>query len=144
MENKALVYAVLAISLGYLLVSAVPSQLAPQMFGESAGDSEMLKAPGSERGEAPAEGVATPATEPDGTLSGDAAESQGDVIASEDSALTATGPDGTFSGDVASAQSAASAAEGGSGNLVISVFGTWGFNLVIALGVYFIARRRFT
>lgn len=116
MGNKALVYAVLAISLGYLLVSAVPSQLAPPMFGESIEDTELLKAPGLERAEAPTEGATVPATD----------------------------PDGMFSRDAASAQSAASAAESGSGNLAISVFGTWGFNLVIALGVYFIARRRFS
>ena len=144
MENKVLVYAVLAISLGYLLVSAVPSQLAPPMFGESAEDPQLLKAPWQESGEAPTEGATAPAAEPDGTFSGDAAESQGDVIASEDSALTAAGPDGTSSRDAASAQSDASAAEAGSGNLAISIFGTWGFNLVIALGVYFIARRRFS
>ncbi len=144
MENKVLVYAVLAISLGFLLVSEVPNQLAPPMFGEPAGESEILRAPGQEIAEAPADSIAAPATEPDGTLSGDAAESQGDVIASDDSALGATGPDGMFSRDAASAQSAASAAESGSGNLAISVFGTWGFNLVIALGVYFIARRRFS
>ena len=44
--------------------------------------------------------------------------------------------------DTASAQSDASAAEGSSSNLVISAFGKWSVNLVIALGVYFIARRR--
>jgi hypothetical protein len=143
MENKALVYAVLAISLGYLLVSAVPGQLAPPMFG-SADDPELLKAPGPDRDGAPTEDAISPVTELDETLSGDAAESQGDIIASEDSAMTATGPDGTFSRDAATAQSDASAAEGNSGTLMKSVFGTWGFNLVIALGVYFIARRRFS
>jgi hypothetical protein len=113
------------------------------MFGEPEGDSEMLRAPGQEQPKAPAEGESAPVTELDETLSGDA-ESQGDIIASEDSAMTATEPDGTFSGDVASAQSDALAAGGGSGNLVISVFGTWSVNLIIALGVYFIARRRFS
>jgi hypothetical protein len=43
MENRALVYAVLAISLGYLLVSAVPSQLAPPMFSESIEDRELTR-----------------------------------------------------------------------------------------------------
>ena len=143
MENKVLVYAVLAISLGYLLVSAVPSQLAPQMFSESE-DSKRLKAPWQERGEAPAEGTIPPAPEPDETFSDDVAEAQGDIITSEDSALAAAEPGGTFSGDATSAQSDASAAEAGSGSLVISVFGTWSVNLVIALGVYFIARRRFS
>ena len=126
MENKVLVYAVLAISLGYLLVSAVPSQLAPPMFGEPTGDSELLKAPRPERGEAPADSVAAPATDPDGTFSGDAAEVQGDASAAQSSSDKAL------------------AAGGGSGNLVISVFGTWSVNLAIALGVYFIARRRFS
>ena len=126
MENKVLVYAVLAISLGYLLVSTVPSQLAPPMFGESTGDPELLKAPGPERGEAPADSAAAPATELDETFSGDAAEVQGDASAAQSSSDEAL------------------AAGGGSGNLVISVFGTWSINLVIALGVYFIARRRFS
>lgn len=116
MENKVLVYAVLAISLGYLLVAAVPSQLAPPMFSESAGDSELVKAPGPEHAETPTEGASAPATESDRTFSGDAAEAQGDVLA----------------------------AGGGSGNLVISIFGTWSVNLLFALGVYFIARRRFS
>lgn len=126
MENKAVVYAVLAISLGYLLVSAVPSQLAPPMFGEPAGDSEMLRAPGPEHAEVPTESPSAPATESDKTFSGDAATAQGDAIAAggtSDEALVAGG---------------------GSGTLVVSVFGTWSVNLIIALGVYFIARRRFS
>lgn len=126
MENKALIYAVLAISLGYLLVSAVPGQLAPPMFSESAGDSEMLRAPGTEQPEAPAEGESAPAAEPDETFSADAAELQGDASAAK------------------SASEEALAAGSGSGNLVISVFGTWSVNLIVALGVYFIARRRFS
>ena len=126
MENKALVYAVLAISLGYLLVSTVPSQLAPQMFGESVGDSEMVRAPGPEHSETPAEGTSAPAGEPDETFSGDAASAQADAIAA------------------GSASEEALAAGGGNGNLVISVFGTWSVNLIVALGVYFIARRRFS
>ena len=133
MQNKVLVYAVLAISLGYFLVAAVPSQLAPPMFSESAEDPELLKVPGPERGEAPVEGAAAPATEPDGTFSGDAPEAQGDVFSTEDAAAATA----------AEAQEGL-AAGGGSGNLVISVFGTWSVNLVIALGVYFIARRRFS
>jgi len=116
MENKALVYAVLAISLGYLLVSAVPSQLAPPMFSESAKDSEIVMAPGLENEEAPIDDASAPATDSDRTFTGDAAEAQGDVLA----------------------------AGGGSGNLMISVFGTWSVNLFIALGVYYIARRRFS
>ena len=114
MENRALVYAVLAISLGYLLVSAVPSQLASPILSESAGDRELVKAPGQENAEAPTDDAFASATEPDGTFSRDATEAQGDVLA----------------------------AGGGSGNLVVSVFGTWSVNLIVALGVYFIARRR--
>ena len=116
MENRALVYAVLAISLGYLLVSAVPSQLTPPMFSESDKDSEIMRAPGLEHEEAPIDDASAPATESDRTFSGDAAEAQGDVLA----------------------------AGGGSSNLVISVLGTWSVNLFIALGVYYIARRRFS
>ena len=116
MENRALVYAVLAISLGYLLVSAVPSQLAPPMFSESMEDRELLKASGPENAEAPTDDASAPASELDETFSRDAAEAQGDALV----------------------------AGGGSGNLVISVFGTWSVNLFIALGVYFIARRRFS
>ena len=116
MENKVLIYAVFAISLGYLLVSAVPSQLVPQMFTKSAGDSEMVRAPGPEHAEAPAESTSAPASELDETFSGDAAVAQGEALADGD----------------------------GSGNLVISVFGTWSANLIIAIGVYFIAKRRFS
>jgi hypothetical protein len=116
MENRALVYAVLAISLGYLLVSAVLSQLAPPMFSEFEKDSEIVMAPGPENAEAPTDDASAPATDSDRTFSEDAAEAQGDVLA----------------------------AGGGSGNLVVSVFGTWSVNLFIALGVYYIARRRFS
>ncbi len=126
MESKAIVYAVLAISLGYLLVSTVPSQLAPTMFGEPASDSEMLTAPGPKAAEAPNEDAAAPAAESDKTFSRDAETSQEDAIAaggSSDEALA--------SGE-------------GSGGLVISVFGTWSVNLIVALGVYFLARRRFS
>jgi hypothetical protein len=129
MKNKVLVYAVLAISLGFLLVSEVPNQLAPPMFGEPAGDSEMVRAPGQENAEAPAEGESAPVTELDETFSSDAATAQGD--ASDASAARSTSDE-------------ALAAGGGSGNLVISVFGTWSVNLIVALGVYFIARRRFS
>ena len=126
MESKTLVYAVLAISLGYLLVSVVPSQLTPPMYGESAGDPEMLQAPRPKPEDDSSEIVTAPSTEGDGTFSKDAAETQEDssaARASSDEAL---------------------AAGGSSGNLVVSVFGTWSFNLIIALGVYFIARRRFS
>ncbi len=126
MENKVLVYAVLAISLGFLLVSEVPGQFAPPMFGEPAGDSEMVRAPGQENAEAPADSITAPATELDETFSGDAATAKGDTLAA------------------GSASEEALAAGGGSGNLVISVFGTWSVNLIVALGVYFIARRRFS
>ncbi len=126
MKNKVLVYAVLAISLGFLLISEVPNQLAPPMFGEPAGDSEMVRAPGQEQPKAPAEGESAPAGEPDETFSADVAELQGDASAAR------------------SSSSEALAAGGGSGNLVISVFGTWSVNLIVALGVYFIARRRFS
>ncbi len=129
MENKALIYAVLAISLGFLLISEVPNQLAPPMFGEPAGNSEMVRAPGQENAEAPADSITAPATELDETFSGDAAEVQGDT--SDASAARSTSDE-------------ALAAGGGSGNLVISVFGTWSVNLIVALGVYFIARRRFS
>ena len=129
MKNKALVYAVLAISLGFLLISEVPNQLAPPMFGEPAGDSEMVRAPGQENAEAPADSIVAPAGEPDRTFSGDTAELQEDT--SDASAAQSTSDE-------------ALAAGGGSGNLVISVFGTWSVNLIVALGVYFIARRRFS
>lgn len=133
MKNKVLVYAVLAISLGFLLISEVPNQLAPPMFGEPAGDSEMVRVPGQENAEAPADSITAPATELDETFSGEsAADAKADVFATEDAALAA-----------AEAQEAL-AAEGGSSNLVISVFGTWSVNLIVALGVYFIARRRFS
>ena len=129
METRVLVYAVLAISLGFLLVSEVPSQLTPQMFGEPVGDSEMVRAPGQEQPKAPAEGESAPAGEPDETFSSDSAAAQGDT--SDASAARSTSDESLAAG-------------GGSGNLVISVFGTWSVNLIVALGVYFIARRRFS
>jgi hypothetical protein len=116
MQNRALVYTVLAISLGYLLVSMVPNKLAPPMFSEFIGDSELLKAPRPDHAETPTEDASAPGTEPNRTFSGDAAEAQRDV----------------------------EVAGSGSGNLVISVFETWSVNLLIALGVYLIARRKFS
>ena len=124
MENKILVYAVLAISLGYLLVSTVPGQLAPPMFGDSVGDPEMLEAPRPGRGEDFTDSAAAPKSEDDNTFPGDVAEAQGDTSPPRSS------PEESF------------VAGGGSGNLVISVIGTWSVNLIVALGVYFIARRR--
>jgi hypothetical protein len=86
----------------------------------------MLRAPGQEQPKAPAEDESAPAGEPDETFSADVAELQGDASAAR------------------STSDEVLAAGGGSGNLVISVFGTWSVNLIVALGVYFIARRRFT
>jgi len=114
MENKALVYAVLAISLGYLLASAVPSRLASPILFESGDDSEIIRGPAPESPGAPVEGTA------------EADTSRGDILASENP------------------QEESLAAGRSSGNLIVSVFGTWSVNLMVALGVYFIARRRFT
>lgn len=114
MENKALIYTVLAISLGYLLVSAVPSRLAPPMYAGSGDDSELMWSPGPEGAVTPEEGSAA------------ADSTRGDILSSEidqEESLTAGS---------------------GSGNIIVSVFGTWSVNLLVALGVYFFARRRFT
>jgi hypothetical protein len=115
MENKALIYTVLAISLGYLLVSAVPSRLAPPMYAGSGDDSELIRGPVPESAVPPEEGAATAAAD----------STQGDTLSSE------------------SAQGERLSAGSGSRNMIVSVFGTWSVNLLIALGVYFFARRRF-
>lgn len=115
MENKALVYAVLAISLGYLLVSAVPSRLASPMLLESGDNSEVIRGPTPESPDAPVEGVPEMDT------------SQGDILSAGEAV-----------------QEESLVAGRGSGNLIVSVVGTWSVNLLVALGVYFIARRRFT
>jgi hypothetical protein len=115
MENKALLYTVLAISLGYLLVSAVPSRLAPPMYAESVDDSDLIRSPPP----------------------GDVESTTDSAVAAADSAL----------GDTLSSESVQEErldAGGGSGNIIVSVFGTWSVNLLVALGVYFFARRRFT
>ena len=114
MENKALVYAVLAISLGYLLVSAVPSKLAPPMYAGSGDDSDLFRSPVQESAEPPEESAAAAAD-----------SSQGDMLSSE------------------SVQGKRLDAGSGSGNLIVSVFGTWSVNLLVALSVYFFAKRRF-
>jgi hypothetical protein len=113
MENKTLVYTVLAISLGYLLVSAVPSRLAPPMYAESGDESELMRSPVPEGTEPPTEGTATADSSKEDTLSSESAQEE----------RLATGS--------------------GSGNLIVSVFGTWSINLLVAISVYFFARRRF-
>jgi hypothetical protein len=115
MENKALLYTMLAISLGYLLVSAVPSRLAPQMYSEIGDDSDLMKSPAPGSVESTAESAAATAD-----------SAQGDMLSSE------------------SVPEERLAAGSGSGNIIVSVFGTWSVNLLVALGVYFFARRRFT
>jgi len=119
MESRALVYAVLAIAMGYFLVSAVPQRLASPMYAERVefqparpGGEEMLGSP-----EAPAvEGA-----EPDER--GDSAKTASDAAS-------------------AAAEEASAASSGLTSFPFVNVFGTWILNLFIALGVYFVARRR--
>lgn len=119
MESRALVYAVLAIAMGYFLVSAVPQRLASPMYAAT-GEFELVRPGGEEMLGSPEETVVE-GTEPDER--GDAAKTASDAA-------------------TAAAEEASAASSALSGFAYVGVFGTWILNLFIALGVYFIARRR--
>jgi hypothetical protein len=123
MESKALVYTVFAITLGYLLISTVPSQLAPRIFMTLQPDSEQV------RGPTPDESV----TGEEGEVLGDAA---GDVPETESSDKAAADAASTAQDD---AKSALSSVSGGYSMIVLTLI----LNLLIAFGVYLLARRRF-
>ncbi|MFB0557880.1 MAG: hypothetical protein ACETVY_02070 [Candidatus Bathyarchaeia archaeon] len=116
---KHYVYAVLAIALGYLLISVVPNQLIPQRY--DAFQAEHVKEPGVEEETQPEEPSVT--TEPE--VLGEAASAAPDEAkAAAEEARAAT-----------SGLTIVSEVFTGFGSLLISLF--------VALGVYWIARRRF-
>ncbi len=123
MESKLIVYTVLAITLGYVFVSTIPSQLAPPLFEAVQPEGESIRGPGPE--EAP------PSTEDTGeTLTDDIAETY-------DSAISASA--------AAAAEKAAEEDKTAASGLTsyFPVFGTLIVNLTIAFAVYWLAKRRF-
>lgn len=121
MESKLIVYAVLAITLGYVFVSTIPSQLAPPLFEAVQPGDEIIRGPSPE--EQP--------SAPDETL-GQAAEETVD----ETSDLASSAK--------AAADSAEEAKAASSGlTSYFPVFGTLIMNLTIAFVVYWLAKRRF-
>jgi len=114
MESKAVIYAVIAVALGYILISAVPDRLASlqgvmQRGGAKDMESLVLEEPestDSESRDALDESISTLSDE----LTADIAE------------LEIAAPGGVWDGAIA--------------------LGVWMINLMIALSVYFIVKRR--
>ena len=119
MDSKLIVYTVLAITLGYLFISAIPAQLAPSSFSRVQPESDDVRSPGTEE----------PPTGEEGTL-GQFEEDVGTLTGSESSAAKVAADD-------------AKTAVSGLTNTYFTVFGTLIVNLTIALAVYMVARRRF-
>jgi len=120
LESKLIVYTVLAITLGYVFVSTIPSQLAPPLFEAVQPEGESIRGPSPE--EAP------PSTEGTGdTLTGDIADATDSAAAAADAAKAA--------------EEAETAASGLTS--YFPVFGTLVVNLTIAFAVYWLAKRRF-
>lgn len=123
MESKLIVYTVLAITLGYVFVSTIPSQLVPTLFEASQPEGESIKGPGPE--EAP------PSTEDTGETLTD------DVAGDTESAYS----EATASDAAKTSEDARTAATGLTS--YSTVFGTLIVNLTIAFAVYWLAKRRF-
>lgn len=120
-ESKLIIYTVLAITLGYLFVSAIPAQLASQ-------EQQML--------------VQRESDDTNGQLSEDI-ESSGDVLGGDSGGnLSSESPSCEASESAKSALEESSA--GGITIDYISIFGTLSLNLLIAFVVYLVARRRLT
>ena len=124
MDSKLIVYTVLAITLGYLFVSAIPAQLAPSPFLASQPESDDVRSPGTEE----------PPTGDEGTLG----QIEDDVGAITDSASSATEASDAAKDAAEDANMAAS----GLTNTYFTVFGTLIVNLTIAFAVYLVAKRR--
>jgi len=82
MGSKLIVYTVLAITLGYVFVSTIPSQLAPPLFEAVQPEGESIRGPGPEE--------ALPSTEGTGDTLTD------DIAGTIDSAFSANGLVGYF------------------------------------------------
>jgi hypothetical protein len=124
MESKMIVYTVLAITLGYVFVSAIPAQLAPPLFETFQPEGESIRAPGPDK----------QPSGPDETLGQPGEEVEGDV---SDLASSTTA--------AADAVKAAEETETAASGLTsyFPVFGTLIVNVTIAFAVYWLAKRRF-
>ena len=114
MESKAVIYAVIAVALGYILISAVPDRLASlqrvtQPRGAEEMESLVLEEPESTESES--------RDALDESISALSEDLTADVAELEKAA-----PRGVWDGAIA--------------------LGVWMINLMIALGVYFIVKRR--
>ena len=127
MESKMFVYAVIAVALGYLLVSTVPEQLAA-LQGETL-RGEGFKAIESLEVEEP-------------KVTGEEPETPTGEEASEDLAATVEEAKSAADAAKAAAEEAEAAAGLGPGGDIAATISMWIVNLLIALGVYFIAKRR--
>lgn len=120
MESKLIVYTVLAITLGYVFVSTIPSQLALPLFEAMQLEGESIRGPSPE--ETP------PSTEDTGeTLTDDIAGATSSAKAAADAAKAAEEAKTVASGLTS----------------YFPVFGTLIVNLTIAFTVYWLAKRRF-
>ena len=121
MESKLIVYTVLAITLGYVFVSTIPSQLAPPLFEAVQPEGESIRGPSpDEQPSAPDETLGQPGEEVAGDVSGLASSEAAAADAAEEAKTAASGLT-SYS----------------------SVFGTLIMNLTIAFAVYWLAKRRF-
>lgn len=113
MESKVVVYAVLAVALGYLLVSAVPDRLAALRGVTQRGGAEEMESLGAEEAAPGEESLGVP-----------------DEVKGEISELeTAEGVEPEL------------ATPRGGWDTAVSL-GVWVINLMLALGVYFVVKRR--
>jgi len=114
MESKAVIYTVLAIALGYFLISAVPERLeALQGMNLRGGAEEM-------------EGIVVEAPK----------STDSESLAAPDEAVSSLGDD-----VIAESAEPEEVALGGVREGALAL-GVWMINLMIALGVYFIVKRR--
>jgi len=114
MESKVVIYTVIAVALGYLLISAVPDRLASlQRVTRPRGAEDMESVVVEEKESTESESRVAP----DESIS-----AFGDELTAEVSELEKAAPGGVWDGAIA--------------------LGVWMINLMIALGVYFIVKRR--
>jgi len=132
---KMYTYTIVAIALGYMLISVVPAQVALLPGGEGGKPEFLTRTPGAESDELMGGEIASA---PEGATDSMKAEASGDMLGATEAAKAAA--------DAASeAANAASSVEDLSRSLdYVNLMGTWAFNLILALGVYYVARRRFT
>ena len=119
MESKAVIYTVIAVALGYLLISAVPDRLASlQRVTRPRGAEEMESVVVEEKESTESESRVAP----DESISTLGDELTAEVSELEVSELEIAAPRGVWDGAIA--------------------LGVWMINLIVALGVYFIVKRR--